>query len=1028
VTTIPTTSEHKQTPTVVYSLQSKIAFLFVILLTIVLVTAMTVRIYGLPFTSFKGEYAQRQKEILNNLNLVADLKKIRLSNWLKERDYDTQVIADSELFRNTVTALCLTSATLRQQGLSGQALWTALQENENYQSLKQHLVSVKKTYGIYETIQLVDSLTGKVIASTDATELGEYLSLADVFLSESLTQGKSWIDIQETTINKLKLSIVQPFFLHVENSPEKRFLIIASIDNYELANVLKDSDQHFEEATHIFLVSEDTQILHHSSMVETTMPMLDGSLKTQLTELAKQERADILTAKDDYGRVMLIAYRPLQATAMAKWGLVIKIERDEIFLPLYKESIYPFLVSGLISLILGVILSFVLARTLSRPIHVLCQTIRAIEDGNMDARTTVTTQDEVGLLAYLFNEMLDQLQSSQQKMEWLIEENAAELRTSNFSLLMTVDEMQDLNDDLAQEIAVRKQVEAQLRKERLQQQIIFDSVPAFIWQKDTENNVVWMNKPAAELSKIQDGSSEHYPWISLFPEFAEASYQEDLNIIQSGLSLLGIVEEVTVNGETLWLKTDKVPYIDETGSLVGIIVLSIDITDKLQAEQALLESEQRFRTIVDTAVDGIIMIDLLGDIQLFNPSFANMFDYSLIELQGKNIRQLMTVEYAEKYGDYLKVYREIDDNSIVGVGREIMGQRKDGSTFPIHLAIGELNLKEQRMFTAIVSDITELKQAQEALQNSKKALEIQNKAYSRFVPREFLSFLGKDNIAEVELGDQVQREMSVMFADIRSFTALSERLSPAENFKFINSYLSQMEPVVQSNHGFIDKYIGDSIMALFPDSANDAVCGAVAMLHTLDEFNQRRRQAGCLSIDIGIGIHTGLLMLGTIGGKNRMDGTVISDAVNLAARVESLTKMYGASLLITESTYNQLTHVDNYAIRIIDKVKVKGKSQPVIVFEVIDGSLPHIRNAKLATLELFTDAFIAYQAHHFELAEHYFRACLEKNPHDKAIHIYIKRCQHWRKYGDDQGWDGVMELESKDGLSHPDIVSPYFEV
>jgi PAS domain S-box-containing protein len=1028
VTTIPTTSEHKQTPTVVYSLQSKIAFLFVILLTIVLVTAMTVRIYGLPFTSFKGEYAQRQKEILNNLNLVADLKKIRLSNWLKERDYDTQVIADSELFRNTVTALCLTSATLRQQGLSGQALWTALQENENYQSLKQHLVSVKKTYGIYETIQLVDSLTGKVIASTDATELGEYLSLADVFLSESLTQGKSWIDIQETTINKLKLSIVQPFFLHVENSPEKRFLIIASIDNYELANVLKDSDQHFEEATHIFLVSEDTQILHHSSMVETTMPMLDGSLKTQLTELAKRERADILTAKDDYGRVMLTAYRPLQATAMAKWGLVIKIERDEIFLPLYKESIYPFLVSGLISLILGVILSFVLARTLSRPIHVLCQTIRAIEDGNMDARTTVTTQDEVGLLAYLFNEMLDQLQSSQQKMEWLIEENAAELRTSNFSLLMTVDEMQDLNDDLAQEIAVRKQVEAQLRKERLQQQIIFDSVPAFIWQKDTENNVVWMNKPAAELSKIQDGSSEHYPWISLFPEFAEASYQEDLNIIQSGLSLLGIVEEVTVNGETLWLKTDKVPYIDETGSLVGIIVLSIDITDKLQAEQALLESEQRFRTIVDTAVDGIIMIDLLGDIQLFNPSFANMFDYSLIELQGKNIRQLMTVEYAEKYGDYLKVYREIDDNSIVGVGREIMGQRKDGSTFPIHLAIGELNLKEQRMFTAIVSDITELKQAQEALQNSKKALEIQNKAYSRFVPREFLSFLGKDNIAEVELGDQVQREMSVMFADIRSFTALSERLSPAENFKFINSYLSQMEPVVQSNHGFIDKYIGDSIMALFPDSANDAVCGAVAMLHTLDEFNQKRRQAGCLSIDIGIGIHTGLLMLGTIGGKNRMDGTVISDAVNLAARVESLTKMYGASLLITESTYNQLTHVDNYAIRIIDKVKVKGKSQPVIVFEVIDGSLPHIRNAKLATLELFTDAFIAYQAHHFELAEHYFRACLEKNPHDKAIHIYIKRCQHWRKYGDDQGWDGVMELESKDGLSHPDIVSPYFEV
>ncbi|OQW92698.1 MAG: hypothetical protein BWK78_00890 [Thiotrichaceae bacterium IS1] len=1029
MTTIPTTPERKPFPTIVYSLQTKITVYFVILLTVVLVTATVVRIFGLPFIPFEGEYTQRQKEILDRLSLVVDLKRIRFSNWLEERDHDTRVIVESEWFRNAVSTLCLTSAEFQAQGLSGQALWSSLVQDENYQILTQHLVSFKEAMATYESIQLVDFSTGKVIASTVSNELGSYLSLVDVFFPESTSHQKSWVDFQKSATNQFKLSIVQPFLLPVKGNSEKRFLIVANIDNDELAKVLGNSNQYLDEVTHVFLVSQDMQILYYASASDVALGFLNGSLKTQLLELAQQEQEGVLTGKDDNGRGVLAAYHPLPATAIGNWGVIVLVNRDEVFIPLYKEGIYPFLISGLISLFFGVLLSFFLARTLSRPILVLCRTIREIEDGHMDARTTtVTTQDEVGLLAFLFNEMLDQLQNTQQKMEWLIEENAAELRTSNFSLLMTVDEMQDLNDDLAQEIAVRKQVEAQLRKERLQQQIIFDSVPAFIWQKDIENNIVWMNKPAAELSDIEKDSAEHYPWALLFPERAEVSFHEDLNIVQSGLSLLGIVEKISVTGKTLWLKTDKVPYIDEEGDLVGIIVLSIDITEKLQAEQALQESEQRFRTIVDTAIDGIVMIDAYGVIQLFNPSFANMFDYSLMELQGKNIWQLMSSEYAEKYQGYLKIYREANDNSIIGVGREIVGQRRDGNTFPIHLAIGELVLKNQRMFTAIVSDITELKQAQEALQCSKQALEIQNKAYSRFVPREFLSFLGKDNIAEVELGDQVQREMSVMFADIRSFTSLSERLSPAENFRFINSYLSQMEPVVQANHGFIDKYIGDSIMALFPDSANDAVCGAVAMLHTLDEFNRMRRRGGCLPIDIGIGIHTGLLMLGTIGGKNRMDGTVISDAVNLAARVESLTKMYGASLLITESTYNQLSHVDNYVIRIIDKVKVKGKSQPVIVFEVIDGSLPHIRNAKLATLELFTDAFIAYQAHHFELAEHYFRACLEKNPYDKAVHIYIKRCQHWRKYGDDQGWDGVMELESKDGLSHPDIVSPYFEV
>jgi class 3 adenylate cyclase len=133
--------------------------------------------------------------------------------------------------------------------------------------------------------------------------------------------------------------------------------------------------------------------------------------------------------------------------------------------------------------------------------------------------------------------------------------------------------------------------------------------------------------------------------------------------------------------------------------------------------------------------------------------------------------------------------------------------------------------------------------------------------------------------------------MSILFSDIRSFTTLSESMMPDENFAFINAYLERMGPVIRDHNGFIDKYIGDAIMALFKN-ADDALRAGLAMLDTLDQFNAGRRAAGQQPIAIGIGINTGSLMLGTIGERHRMDGTVISDAVNLAARVESLTKDY----------------------------------------------------------------------------------------------------------------------------------------
>ena len=232
--------------------------------------------------------------------------------------------------------------------------------------------------------------------------------------------------------------------------------------------------------------------------------------------------------------------------------------------------------------------------------------------------------------------------------------------------------------------------------------------------------------------------------------------------------------------------------------------------------------------------------------------------------------------------------------------------------------IGQLATSFAAMRDAVRKTITDLKDT--------------NISIERFVPQAFLAIVGKPSIVEVELGDNKRKNMTILFSDIRNFTTLSEAMTPDENFAFINAYLERMGPVIRDHNGFIDKYIGDAIMALF-ESADDALKAGLGMLETLEAFNADRRAAGQAPIGIGVGINTGTLMMGTIGEKHRMDGTVISDAVNLASRIEGLTKTYRIGLLISQYTVENLADPKAYDIRPVDDVVVKGKTRPVTIFE-----------------------------------------------------------------------------------------------
>jgi two-component system sensor histidine kinase ChiS len=284
-------------------------------------------------------------------------------------------------------------------------------------------------------------------------------------------------------------------------------------------------------------------------------------------------------------------------------------------------------------------------------------------------------------------------------------------------------------------------------------------------------------------------------------------------------------------------------------------------------------------------------------------------------------------------------------------------------------------------------------------------------AYLRFIPKELIKALGHESIIDVRLGDQARGEMSILFSDIRSFTAITEKLDAKESFEFLNNYLNCITPAITANNGFIDKYIGDAVMALFPYKTDDAVNAAIEAQKNLAEYNRERKKEGNMPIKIGIGLHTGPLMIGTIGVEDRMDGTVISDAVNLASRLEELNKHYGTSMIISEETLNKLNNPENYHYRFLSKVSVKGRQQSNKIFEFFDGDSEHDLKMKTETLEMFNKGIEEYYSKQFSKASVYFQQILEVYPEDRTAKIFLVNCAKYMVEGVPDDWDGVDIVE-----------------
>ena len=425
--------------------------------------------------------------------------------------------------------------------------------------------------------------------------------------------------------------------------------------------------------------------------------------------------------------------------------------------------------------------------------------------------------------------------------------------------------------------------------------------------------------------------------------------------------------------------------------------------NKIQDQQTSLEeahqelkrlSEHRLRTIVDaTPIPIVISREEDGKIIYVNAAAGPTIGLTTEQILGQNVADFY-VNPTDKND-----LKDILDKEGQVNHHQVQFRKIDGSILWGDVSERLLLFNDEPCVLSACNDVTHLKEL--------------GQAASRFVPVEYLSFLKKESLVDINLGDHVTGEMTVMFSDLRSFTTLSEEMTPQENFNFVNAYLGRVSPVVRDFNGFIVKYLGDGIMAIFPKTADDAVQAGIETLNQVNAYNEDRARSKRKPIYVGIGVNTGHMMVGMIGEKGRMQGDAFSDNVNLTSRLEGLTKYYKVSFIISAATRNALVDPSKYNIRFLDKVQVKGKLNALDLYEVYDADLPEMRSLKKETYIHYQQAMKHFFAKEFAQAQSLLFSVLQKNPNDKVAWHHLMSATQFLENGVADNWTGVTVMKNK---------------
>lgn len=262
-----------------------------------------------------------------------------------------------------------------------------------------------------------------------------------------------------------------------------------------------------------------------------------------------------------------------------------------------------------------------------------------------------------------------------------------------------------------------------------------------------------------------------------------------------------------------------------------------------------------------------------------------------------------------------------------------------------------------------------------------------------------------------------KKELTILFCDMAGFTTFSENKDPEELVMYINEFLSEMTEIILEHKGTLDKYLGDAIMAFWgaPIDIKDhqllACKTALLMQDGIARLREKWSASGETKISIRIGINSGDVVVGNMGGKNRFDYTVMGDSVNLASRLEGANKQYGTGIMLSDSTYNAVK--DFIFVRELDTIRVKGKKLPTTVYELIGLKEDEKANEKMKSLENYFEGLKNYKNKNFESAKNCFIKCIELLKEDSPSNVYVERCDIYIQNPPDENWDGVFVMTTK---------------
>lgn len=271
--------------------------------------------------------------------------------------------------------------------------------------------------------------------------------------------------------------------------------------------------------------------------------------------------------------------------------------------------------------------------------------------------------------------------------------------------------------------------------------------------------------------------------------------------------------------------------------------------------------------------------------------------------------------------------------------------------------------------------------------------------YYKFVPEKFRELLHKEKFTDLTLGDAKSEDLTILFCDIRAFSLNSEMMTAKESFDFVNKIYGKAGPIIRKHNGFIDKYIGDAVMALF-ESADDAVATGIELYQSIALNTDSLQEFGLASVKIGIGIHSGMARIGIVGEEERMSGTVISSTVNLSSRMESLTKRYGTAMIISKDTLDRMSNPDMLTTRYLGMVQVAGVNEVVALYEVLDCLEETQGKKRKETAKEFREAVRLFHTGALSQALEIFHKLEAINSRDEASRLYADYIEDKLEKGD----------------------------